>query len=887
MIYIIDGQEVSEEQAMQQAKAMGLDFNTYLSAVGAVLKQGTGESTEQASTQPSAFSQIIDGKSPEDFLEVAATEDVPAVTGTEDASKPLEEMPTSELELQLEETSLAIAEIEKDLDDFKIAESKKIKGVDPKGEFNRPGWYTELQKLKRKKDEVSNQLQVRYTNADKIDFSNPEFVANQLEDRVITEMRAEHGYPYLNVEATGAGNEIVIKNYLGTGKDVNVKLDGSEESKKVFKDLNDYDKALTDSSRVALTLESSLNRSFKNNDVIPLNKVIKSSGYEIQQVKTPGKSITTGYDSFGVPITDYTPATYEYSLTKDGVIIASDMKAISDILKGDKKLEGAIVQEAYDIQTQRVEKRAQALEKEKEIITKDPTTTVDYYEDGSFEKDIIKAIQDKGLDLSPEEIQTVQEYFKSINARVGGVEVQEGSVMAQFPSLLRMADRMGFVDESSSKNYISDKEKVEIYRNLSGLPLEVIEKIKASGFLPTVKKKVAEIAYQKTLEKSETIFEDLIKAEGNQETIQTAQRFIGADVKDTTVALEKRADKVVEQREKQATVFSLQAQNIIENIAPEGARIGLMAAGGSSQLGLQIDRKLTKEEQKQFDKASDMLMDLQYSLDLSQRDYVNTINNIQKDFQIYAANNKGVDQGLFNTASKEYGLNNLLVKDVNDSFASLLLSVPTLLDSDWANLEQQKINRKNNYYETARAYDDGDFGRYVLRTTAQQSANIVTAIATGGAASGLGLGRMASQLAIGTVFGVSSGTQTFRDLSSQNTIYDLAKLRGEQATRAKAEGIISDYAYTQIMQDVNNTLAMGRLSNTQVMGASFTNGVIEGSVMTLIGQAPNTLKLLKDFRAPTQMAEISKNLFSKYGKVGQLYNYIGKPLVTRPLGEVV
>ena len=51
MIYIIDGQEVSEEQAMQQAKAMGLDFNTYLSAVGAVLKQGTGESTEQASTQ--------------------------------------------------------------------------------------------------------------------------------------------------------------------------------------------------------------------------------------------------------------------------------------------------------------------------------------------------------------------------------------------------------------------------------------------------------------------------------------------------------------------------------------------------------------------------------------------------------------------------------------------------------------------------------------------------------------------------------------------------------------------------------------------------------------------------------------------------------------------
>jgi predicted kinase len=845
---------------------------------------------EEATQIPDESKTVVENKGffSDDFQEVAATEDVPAVTEKEVASKPIEEMPTSELELQLEDTSLAIAEIEKDLEDFELAESKRIKGVDPKIEFKRgPGWYTELQNLKRKKEKVSNQLQVRYTGADKIDFSKPESVASQLEDRVVTELRAEHGYPYLNVEATGAGNEVVIKNYLGTGKNVNVKLDGSDETKKVFKDLNDYDKALTDTSRVSLTIESSLNKLSKDNNIVPLNKVIKDLGYEIQQVETPGKSITTGYGPGGVPITDYTPATYEYSLTKDGVTIASDVKGISDILKGDKKIEGAVVQAAYDIQTQNVKKRAQAIKESQDVITKDPTTTVDYYEDGSFEKDIVKAIQDKGLDLSPDEIKTIQEYFKSINARVGGVEVQEGSVMAQFPSLLKMAGVMGFVDESSSKNYISDKEKVEIYRNLSGLPSEVIEKIKASGFLPTVKKKVAEIAYQKTLEKSETIFEDLIKAEGDQEIIQTAQRFIGADVKDTTVALEKRADKVVEQREKQATVFSLQAQNIIENIAPEGARIGLMAAGGSSQLGLQVDRKLTKEEQKQFDKASDMLMDLQYSMDLSQQDYINTINNIQKDFQIYAAENKGVDQGLFNTASKEYGLNNLLVKDVNDSFASLLLSVPTLLDSDWANLEQQKINRKNNYYETARAYDDGDFGRYVLRTTAQQSANIVTAIATGGAASGLGLGRMASQLAIGTVFGVSSGTQTFRDLSSQNTIYDLAKLRGEQATRAKAEGIIGDFEYTQIMQDVNNTLAMGRLSNTQVMGAAFTNGVIEGSVMTLIGQAPNTLKLLKDFKNPTQTAEIAKNLFSKYGKVGQLYNYIGKPLVTRPLGEVI
>ena len=394
VIYILNGQEVSASELESYARAAGLSVQEFKDQNNVTVKEGSGDGTEQVNEPPSAFSQIIDGKSPEDFQQVAATEDVPAVTGTEDASKPLEEMPTSELELQLEETSLAIAEIEKELDD--------------KGRYkqsNRPLAY-KLNKLKSKKEKEYTQLQVRYTNADKIDFSNPEFVANQLEDRVITEMRAEHGYPYLNVEATGAGNEIVIKNYLGTGKNINVKLDGSEESKKVFKDLNDYDKALTDSSRVALTMESSLNKSFKENNVVSLNKVIKSSGYEIQQVETPGKEVVVVPDA-KYPITDYTPATYEYSLTKDGVTIASDINSISEILKSDKKLEGALVQEAYDYQTQAVEKRAQSLDKEKEIITKDPTTTVDYYEDGSFEKDIIKAIQDKGLDLSPEQIMSL------------------------------------------------------------------------------------------------------------------------------------------------------------------------------------------------------------------------------------------------------------------------------------------------------------------------------------------------------------------------------------------------------------------------------------------------------------------------------------------------
>ena len=501
-------------------------------------------------------------------------------------------------------------------------------------------------------------------------------------------------------------------------------------------------------------------------------------------------------------------------------------------------------------------------------------------------------MQDSGIEVTDEDIDAIEGYFGSIDSSytgLGGSTALGAMPDLYTKSMLGIANKLGLGNETAiEKELKSDEDKIKQYRNLSELPEELRKKIIESGFNEEFwQEGVNDLAFQEVLDRSETIFEDRIKEDGSQQRTQQAQRFIAATEIEHIKIGKQKINKAVEVRDKQAEIFTTRAKNIIESIAPKDSKFAVQVQDGVAQLGLSIDRDMTSAERKAFEKASDMLMDLQYTMNLSQQDYNRAVKNVQSSNQLFYQGKGGVDAGLFNTNSKEYGLGNILVKDINDSFASLALAIPTLVNSDWALLEQQKLNRKNEYYETARAYDDGDFSRYLLRTSTQQSANIVAAIATGGGASALGLGRMASQLAIGTVFGVSSGTQTFRDLSSQNTIYDLAKLRGEQAKRAKAEGIIGDYEYTQIMQDVNNTLAMGRLSNTQVMGASFTNGVIEGSVMTLIGQAPNTLKLLKDFRAPAQMAEISKNIFSKYGKVGQLYNYIGKPLVTRPLGEVV
>ena len=212
----------------------------------AILAENGITLAEEATQVPDESKTVVENKGffSDDFQQVTAAEDVPAVTETESTSKvfpdiqfeqedvvtPLTEMQTSELELQLEDTSSFIASLEE-----KIEEAG--------GTFRASSTLVqELRNLERKKEKVSTQLNVRYTNKERLDFNNPMEPANQQEDRVVEE--AKLVYPNLNIEPTGIGNEIVIKNYLNTGKDWNIKLDGSQEAIDAFKKLADDKKAL-------------------------------------------------------------------------------------------------------------------------------------------------------------------------------------------------------------------------------------------------------------------------------------------------------------------------------------------------------------------------------------------------------------------------------------------------------------------------------------------------------------------------------------------------------------------------------------------------------------------------------------------------------------------
>ncbi len=68
-------------------------------------------------------------------------------------------------------------------------------------------------------------------------------------------------------------------------------------------------------------------------------------------------------------------------------------------------------------------------------------------------------------------------------------------------------------------------------------------------------------------------------------------------------------------------------------------------------------------------------------------------------------------------ANKERGLFNLFRKDVTDAFSTMALTVPTLLDSEWAIVKQKQLNDKDNYYK---AMTEQEFSaKYIFRTFVQ------------------------------------------------------------------------------------------------------------------------------------------------------------------------
>ena len=835
----------------------------------------------------------------------------------EDAIATSDEERASMLELELERIS---SELEK-IDPYKDAETvtyKSFGGYEQKQIGVDNAALKKEQKLKEKRKKTKDELErVLFNIGPNIDI--PATLVSSDEEAVEKYLRQQ--VPWARVEQTDAGDGVNIyidEDFYGfgegeipdwmqkprsEGEPIYIDLQpNTEEGREIaidqFKRINAFSNSLSPDARRDYTLDVAIAKMEELKDPSDLNYLLKGTGYRIDYEKTykdSGMKTREEDDSIMLPENNYvlvkdgSTETLDFGIENDGepIVVASDIEGIRTTLKdniiGSELYERIISNNAFEAQKDFILAKNKALKKEKEKITNSPDFTLDYFED-QFEKDLLEALgyKNKKEAYQDPSVRPLLDHFSSLTkaTRPGPVPTYSTNLTMK---LLRFLTGTEEASETDKR-----KNRISAYQNLGDLPEDLQQRLIDAGFggdnSKFLQDNIKKYAHNQLINKSDKIIEGVMKRTGNQSLIRLSQRFLEVDENIFKEELDKKVKTVQKIDDQYRKLFAQRGKNI-EKMLPKGAEFEISTLGGVTQLNLKYDGELNESQQKAFDKAQDELMDLQYVMGVYQQDYAGTMQNIQTEIAEYYAQGRGVDEGTFDFAAKDYDLSSILAKDISDSFKSVFLTVPTLLGEDSAVLEQERMNQKNQLFETMIDYDDGNFLRYAIRTTGQQSANLTLAIGTAGYGSAMGLSTGMTANAIGITFGLTSGTQTFRDLKTQQEMYDYAVLKGKQADRALREGIIGQYEHTQIMLDVNKTKAMGRLTDNQIIGASWANGFIEGSITRVIGTGPNSIKLLKDFKAPTKLTEIGKNLFKS--DATKLYNFIGKPIGKRVGGEIL
>ena len=788
----------------------------------------------------------------EDYLsnqDVKLKEEEPEGTGT--VLKPIEEGKTEVVAVEgvpvateIDETSALESQLEDVLSEYNSENTKAGKNI-----------------LDRKKLNIKRKLKKAYSGSE-MDTKKPMSIIDKTEEEVQSFLMGK--YPGVYIEQTGVRNALNIT-LPGTDKPVELDLqpftmDGRDAAVDVLKKLDDSYNNQTDEELVVNTVGGLADMLGETKDSNAINKALDGTGYSVSVNAASGS------------IKDGTNQPYSYDVLKDGEVVKQklDVEGLRSFMTEDLGEEGyeSIKKNSYKATSNYLELKAREVEKEGKVIQSDKSLDLKYFKN-IYADDIIANVNEvlpKGF--SAEEQDQIKDYMKS-NA------IGEMVYSAKLDKMIKVP---GKIDDDIIR-----------MRNWRSLPQNIIDKIEQAGGEEFIKSMydfgIKNLKAEELINRSRTIGERIMAKSGNQNLIRLGQGVANIEKNKFDERIKEQVKELPKIYEKKfGEVLNSRAQELLNN-APRDTKLSIdYTPSGDPIFSLTNDRNLSTEEGKLFNQTQANIFKLQNDFSNLQSDYSATLNNIQEEVTEFYASNP-VDADVFKDSMKEYGLEKLFAKDVNDAFAGILLSVPTLVNADWAIEAQKRLNNKNDYFETMGSYDDGDFSTYFFRTLGQQSGNITLAIATGGITSAAGLSSAMTANAIGGLFGLSSGTQTYRDLKTQQQIVGTADKQAKIALNAYEEGIIDLYTYTNTMRDINKARAMSEISDDQIVGASLANGIIEGTVTRFLGTAPNTIKLLKDFKSPTSLTSIASNLYK--GNYEKVANLIGKPLLQRGSGELL
>ena len=261
-----------------------------------------------------------------------------------------------------------------------------------------------------------------------------------------------------------------------------------------------------------------------------------------------------------------------------------------------------------------------------------------------------------------------------------------------------------------------------------------------------------------------------------------------------------------------------------------------------------------------------------------------------------SADNYDLEHGEFQRireiASKEYDLGDIMMNDFGSAVSEMLLSIPSLLGSDWAQSNMADLNlKKERNYETHRTWDEAALGgvrdRWFWRNGAQQSPNVILAIGTVGygtsllaprAALGLQTfrgGRVISSLSpayrkkvlknlskeklkqaneiaqkwamnlVATEFGLISAGSKANQLSMEQDARITALDTRKWLIANKDKLSYEDWANQMI--NVDKTIALGDMTWGEKAAAVIFTGLTEGVITRFFGTIPNAAKQIKNW----------------------------------------
>ena len=715
----------------------------------------------------------------------------------------------------------------------------------------------------RKKEQLKQQLSAaqekRFAPPEGPSFDNSYSLVNETEETV--EAILEENLP-IQIAQTDIRNAVAyVDPITKEEKYINLKPATYEDRLKTAEQLDELKASFKKLSKeeyaaqITDTFVDRLEQGFEDEDIDQLNFGLEGTGYKIK---------ANYEDTSGVPYGPRTSIFSGFNIYKDGEAVGSGLnrKELANYLGENltEEDEKKLTSNSYKAYQEFEKKVVEARKKETKKIN-ETDLTKDYLLSDSFSGLLEMNLINSG-DFTEEEAEQVKNY---IEGRKDTRKKIEGGRRTRYASF-------------TPEEYIAYK------TDLSGLPDDIKAKLD-----PNLIKSVFSAGYNRYKDvelgnRMTTINEALMKESGKQNLLKLASRYKVAEKKEYKEKKKEFVNQLQKNQEQIASMVTTRMDEISKLSPKTGFEIKningnyVFTATGSKE-------KLSEKEQEAQKLAMAEFYKLQNSFNIAQADYNEDVYRYIQDTKEFEEKEKGVEvtpEELFNLSMKEYDTGALLRKDFNDAVAGILLAVPTVLGgSEYAKQEQARLQRKNEAFETMLTYDQaveqGRKGLFSLRTLSQQAPNIILAVTTSGAGTAMNLGKIGTQLAVGSQFGVSSGAQKYRDLLLQQDLAETAKNQVELNKNAYDMGFIDYNTYALNELDLNKTIAQGDLTDEQILGSAWATGLIEGTVTSFLGTAPNSLKAIKDFSKSG--VNISNFLYkSNLQKLGMTGLELGKRL---------